>query len=114
MDGHLLGRGRRGHEHVIENCRYDESTLRAVFELVLGVRVIPVTPQRVQQGEIRGGEPMFFAIFALVRLLAYMVYGLFKLMIWLAVAMVALVAAACTAISTASSNRRVNRGSHRI
>jgi len=49
---------------------------------------------------------MFFAIFALVRLLAYIVYGMFKLMIWLVVATVTLVVAAATAISSASSNRR--------
>jgi len=70
------------------------------------VRVILVTGQRVQRGETTEGESMFFAIFALVRLLAYIVYGMFKLMIWLVVATVTLVVAAATAISSASSNRR--------
>lgn len=52
---------------------------------------------------------MFYLIFALVRLMAYAVYAVFKLMIWLMVAMVTLVAAGCTAISTASQNRRASR-----
>jgi membrane protein required for beta-lactamase induction len=49
---------------------------------------------------------VFFAIFALVRLVGYVIYGMVKLMIFVMVGMVTLVAAACTAISSASSNRR--------